>query len=405
MDARILIASNGVNEAESCRRLLEDKFENIVLSTDADSAVKDYEAAKPNVLILAFEELEAAERYYLGLYRLSEAIHTQVHRTIVLSTKNNVRDVYRLCCKEHFDDYVLFWPLTHDAPRLLMAVHHAVRALDDPNDVRTLQKKVETHIKRIATLESILDERLSDHASRADAATASVEKGEQQVGAAIESFESRLFEGEMAYAVEIKEPAVVRNELGKLKVEGVKESFRSISESVEAMHEWAGSLKQDLVPQLESVRSLTEISRAARPLVLIVDDDEFQHKILKQMLRDEDMDFVFASSGVEALAGLRKHRPDLILLDYEMPQFNGVEVLRRLKSSKKFGSIPIVMVTGISDREVVGEAVKAGVADFVVKPFERDVVISKIRRFLGASYSQPNDTRKPKAVTGVSVIK
>ncbi|MFT4583275.1 MAG: CheY-like chemotaxis protein [Gammaproteobacteria bacterium] len=383
MDARILIASNGTNETESCRNLLQDEFETIFLSTEADAAVEDFEAAKPNVLILAFEELEKAERYYLGLYRLCETVHIQIHRTIILCTKDNVRDIYRLCRKEHFDDYVLFWPLTHDAPRLAMAVHQAVRALDNPSDVHALRRKMAVHIERIAELEATVDREVTDYEAHADAAGESLRKGESQVGSAIDRFESSIFDGELANAVEIKEPSTLRNALGRLKAEGVQQSFRSISQSIEPMQRWAGSLKRDLGPQLESARSLIEISGSRRTLILVVDDDELQHKVLAAMLRDHSMELVFASSGVDGLAALRKYRPDLILMDYEMPQFNGLEVVLRLKSSEKFASIPIMMATGMSDRKIVAASVKAGAEDFIIKPFAREVLLTKMAKLLG----------------------
>ena len=398
MDTRILIASNGLNEAESCRKLLQGEFEEIHLSTAADKAVDDFEATKPNVLILAFESLEAAERYYLGLYRLSEIVHVQAHRTIILCSKDNVRDIYRLCCKEQFDDYVLFWPLTHDAPRLSMAVHHAVRALRQPDDSRALRREIATHIARVAELETILERGFAEHDSQTEAIGKSLVNGHAAVGEAVDRFENSMFEGELAGAVDIKEPTALRGEFGKLRENGVEDGFRPMRESVESMRLWAGSIKDELGPQLDSTRSLADLSARYRPLVLFVDDDKFQHKLLANMLRDENMDLEFAASGVSGLATLRKKRPDLILMDYEMPQFNGIEVVRRLKASAKFGSVPIIMITGKHDREVVGESMKAGADDFIVKPFKRDTLTAKMHRLLGSSGVAPQHDQRPKSV-------
>lgn len=127
--ARILVATDAVADADLVRELLSDEFENVIGSANPDRAILDFENHRPEVLILAFDGLEKAERYYLGLYRRSPLIHGLPHRTVILCNNADLRRVYELCKKEYFDDYVLFWPLNHDAPRLPMAVHHSLRQL------------------------------------------------------------------------------------------------------------------------------------------------------------------------------------------------------------------------------------------------------------------------------------
>lgn len=124
--ATILVASDNPSDAASVNDFLAQEFDQVVLSVDPDTAVEDFESHAPDVLVLAFSTLEDAERYYLGLYRLSATIHLQPHRTMVLCSTGNVRRAYQACRKESFDDYVQFWPMTNDAPRLLMSVHHAL---------------------------------------------------------------------------------------------------------------------------------------------------------------------------------------------------------------------------------------------------------------------------------------
>lgn len=71
----------------------------------------------------------------------------------------------------------------------------------------------------------------------------------------------------------------------------------------------------------------------------------------------------FATSGMEALATLRKRRPDLVLMDVGLPDINGVETTRRLKSVEQFAKIPVVVITGHSEKAVVVESLKASASD------------------------------------------
>lgn len=94
--ARILVATDVVGDSDLVRKLLRDEFDHVVGSTDPDRAIADFEKQRPEVLLLAFDGLEKAERYYLGLYRLSTLVHTLPHRTLILCNKDDLRRVYEL---------------------------------------------------------------------------------------------------------------------------------------------------------------------------------------------------------------------------------------------------------------------------------------------------------------------
>ena len=128
----LLVATDNVTDAALVKNLLEKelaKVAKLVVSTNPDAAAMDFERLRPDVLVLAFDNLEKAERYYLGLYRLCPMVQQHIHRTVILCNKDEVKRVYELCMKNYFDDYVLFWPMTYDMSRLAMAVHHALREL------------------------------------------------------------------------------------------------------------------------------------------------------------------------------------------------------------------------------------------------------------------------------------
>lgn len=127
--ARVLVASDNQGDAQQILHQLERDFEHVRASTDLDRAVPDFEDYRPDVLVLAFDTLEKAQQYYLGLYRLGKNLHAHRHRTVILCNKDEVRAVFELCKKEYFDDYVLYWPHTHDGPRLAMSIWMACREM------------------------------------------------------------------------------------------------------------------------------------------------------------------------------------------------------------------------------------------------------------------------------------
>jgi CheY-like chemotaxis protein len=118
--------------------------------------------------------------------------------------------------------------------------------------------------------------------------------------------------------------------------------------------------------------------------VLIVEDDGFQQKLIGRLISGLDIDVLFAGTGAEAIDQMWQHKPDIVLMDVGLPDTSGVEATRKIKSIGQFGHVPILMVTGHSERNIVVESLQAGAADFLVKPFDKNTLHEKLRQFLPA---------------------
>jgi two-component system, cell cycle response regulator DivK len=120
----------------------------------------------------------------------------------------------------------------------------------------------------------------------------------------------------------------------------------------------------------------------AKKKILVVDDTEFNRDLVVQLLED-DYDMVIAENGEEALTMSEQERPDLILMDLGMPVMDGWEATRRLKANDALKNIPVIAVTS---HAMVGdevEARKAGCDDYLPKPIDEDLLIKKIKNFIG----------------------
>ena len=106
------------------------------------------------------------------------------------------------------------------------------------------------------------------------------------------------------------------------------------------------------------------------PKLLIVDDEADVRDFAANFFRKRKIDVATASGGKEALAYLEQNTPDLVLLDVRMGEMTGIEVLRPLR--KKGNSVKIIMVTGVEDPDVVEEAGRLGVCNYVHKPLALD---------------------------------
>lgn len=380
-ERRILVVTEARSDADMIGKLLGAEFDHVQVSTVPGHFVSDFEHHRPHVLVLAFKSLQESERYYLGLYRRSQVIHTLAHRTVLLCAKEEVRKAYEQCRKGSFDDYVQFWPLAHDASRLPMSVHLALDMLALSQATAPLAK-LAAQARRISELEARLEGQIAQGSARAESASQSLEQARVQVGAALDRFTRKIIGGELSDALLVKDAEEVQREFGRLNSEEVQAPFDRALKAAEPIREWMGTLKAELSPQLEAARVMAGVAETVRPLVLVVEDDDYASGLLARIMDAERYEVTIATNGTAALAGLRNRRPDIVLMDFQLPDIDGVEVTRRLKAVPEYENIPVVMITGKSEKNVIVESLAAGAADFVVKPFEREILLKKVAKLL-----------------------
>jgi CheY-like chemotaxis protein len=380
VDTRILVASSDAADAEMVADLLHRDFDDIRVTFDPAKAVEDFESHSPQVLVLAFAELADAKQFYLGLYRLSTRIHAIVHRTVVLCDRRACRRAYELCCKQHFDDYVEFWPVTYDPSRLAMSVLLAARAVAAAVAQGPSRLELSRQAHRILELEGLLQEQSAVAGQRVEAVSQSLGKAESGIREAVDGISKAIFDSPgLTRALK----AALAGGLERLGSEGIRSHLQEVHASLAPVRQWFEFLNGEVAPRFGPVRELAESAQAVKPLLLLVDDDPFQRQLLRRMLNGLPLELIFASNGNEALTMLRSHRPDIVLMDVALPDINGVEVIRRIRIVPALARTPVIFITGNSTKLVVAESLHVGAEDFMAKPFSRTRLLASISRLLG----------------------
>ncbi len=123
--------------------------------------------------------------------------------------------------------------------------------------------------------------------------------------------------------------------------------------------------------------------------LLLAEDDEFSRDMLVRRLERHGFEMIAAADGREALAAARQHRPDLILMDLDMPVMDGHAAMHALRGDPRTFRIPIIVLTAHTSPEDVAEAVSAGCQAFEVKPVVVRRLIDRIAEVLGGSEEKP----------------
>jgi len=140
--------------------------------------------------------------------------------------------------------------------------------------------------------------------------------------------------------------------------------------------------------------SQTPKRTSERPRVLVVDDEDDIRKMLARVLEQKGYEVIQATKGLEALELVRDQVPDVILLDAMLPEVHGFDICRRIKGSKRYGHIPIIMVSAIYRGWRVAEDLKSsyGVEAFLEKPFKIGDILKLVAAALEGAKVEPAGT-------------
>jgi two-component system, OmpR family, alkaline phosphatase synthesis response regulator PhoP len=116
--------------------------------------------------------------------------------------------------------------------------------------------------------------------------------------------------------------------------------------------------------------------------VLIVDDNIQNVELLQAYLEDLPVQCFIANDGMEAMAGVQQHQPDLILLDIMMPKMSGFEVCKKLKKDPATRDIPIIMITALNEISDIERSVECGTDDFLTKPVNKLELLTRVKSLL-----------------------
>ena len=114
---------------------------------------------------------------------------------------------------------------------------------------------------------------------------------------------------------------------------------------------------------------------------LVVDDSRAIRTILSKTLKELGFEVCEAANGKEALEVIEAEKTalTLILLDWNMPEMNGLDLLKRLRENPKLSSLVVVMVTAETELDHIAEALEAGANEYVMKPFTKDIIVGKLQ--------------------------
>ena len=159
-----------------------------------------------------------------------------------------------------------------------------------------------------------------------------------------------------------------------------------------ALHEGRAAFSEAASWPAQATRRLESIASQARALasglaqqgatVMVVEDDPLQRDLIAAALNGSGFDLWMLSDGASLVGAIRSRKPDMILMDINLPDLSGVALTRMAQALPRLAGVPILMLTADSSRDALAKSIEAGAVGYIVKPFTRATLLKNIGRFL-----------------------
>jgi CheY-like chemotaxis protein len=378
-ERQILIVSDDAEEVRVVRELLQRDFSNLMSADSEEAGLHLFQEKLPAVLILVFQEMVKSERFYLMLYRQCETIREIPHQTLLLCKSNESEAAFSLCRNKTFDDYLINRPM-HDPYRLRLAVHQALLRQSGHTASASVHRQLSHIGSDLRHLDTFVSKALEGGQAHHTESINAFREFASRLTRELDQFERHVNNAARGGAAKAIESSGLRKQFDELRRDHVEPAARQVEVKLHDAQQWAKQFDQDYREHVVKVTS--HDFPPAPPEVMLVDDDEIYREMLGCMLEEAGLRLTLADSGETALDEMRKRRPDIVLLDYNMPVLDGAETLERMKADPVLREIPVIMLSSTCTREIMLEVSRSGAASFIVKPSNRPTILARINSLL-----------------------
>jgi CheY-like chemotaxis protein len=297
----------------------------------------------------------------------------------LLCKSNESEAAFSLCRNGTLDDYLVNRPM-HDPYRLRLAVLHAQVRYAKRSQSVSLNRQLSHIGSDLRHLDSFVNKTLSSGQANHAESLQSFRDFASRFTQELDQFAVRMSDSLTADSTKLMGYDGLCEQFDKLRNERIVPDARQVENQLQKSQQWINQFEDGLHEQLDQLGK--QEFPLPQPEILLVDDDDFYREMLGTMLEEVGFRVSMADGGEVALAAMHKRRPHVVLLDYQMPGLDGMATLKKIHADPNLRQVPVLLLTGVSDRETVREVIANGAAGYIVKPSNRPTILAKIRNLL-----------------------
>lgn len=363
---RILLVVETAEEAKDVNHILRKHFSKMMTTVFKHEAVYKFVEVNPDLLLISCNETSSSQEVIEQIQKA--VLPKRMPYSLLLCRTVESQEAYVMMQNGIVDNFVADRPL-YDPYGVIGAVEFG---LNDIEKFRALNSELRRLNGCITDVFESGDEQLKSSVQSSASVLRSISENLETLA---DDFQKA---GRPDGSLDAK---YVSDSLESFKNESLKSSRNALDDQLRQQAAWLNSSRSAYSERFDDLN--LPLCEPERVHVLLIDDDDFFREALTTMLEETNITVTGVEGASAAIQAVHEFVPDVILLDYEMPELDGIEVLGQLKSDAKTRKIPVIMLTGFNSREIVKSSILAGASDFVVKPGTQDVLREKIQRCTG----------------------
>lgn len=345
------------------------KYADFKTVSNVDDASKVCDAEKPHIIFIGTKKLLDSEHIYLNLLRRVKDF--EFHRAVIMVQAAESKKAFQLCQDKVFSDYIITNPL-YDTEIFNTAIMRSIEILEDNDalehlhDIEKTLRKMQFANDRNQQVERSLQKKARSIQKQLTQTINENVKGLN--GQISEDIKAGNFSGIQSKISGFN--SSVNNTLSASNI-GMEQMISEWETELSVIH---NDLNEGLLGSIKTI--------GIQRKILVVEDDSFYYGVLENILSSVGYKVKVAPSGKLALELVKTYEPDLILLDWNLPDLKGSHVLKTIKNEIKTCHIPVIILTGHSHPEIVKDSMSNGASSFIVKPSEKQYILSKVEEAL-----------------------
>jgi CheY-like chemotaxis protein len=380
---RILVAGDSEEELQAIQRLLnEDGFVTIVNTQEAE-AIEIFRLKKPVVVILTYFDADQAERFYTKLHRSCKEIDAIPHRTLLLCRGVQAQRGFQLCLDGVMDDYVVSRPLI-DPYHLRLSVYQALNNCSAYEELKFLREKTGDAGCELDNMDSYATDAFSAGTVQDNDAIQAFAQSASKLTGEFNALGEKFVKGAGGSPpLKTLPDEQLRQVFDAFMRESLNLMLQTWKKQLESVAQWRQGFETSYQDRMNPLRSICATRFQNKPLVMVAEKNPQERLALRALLEEDAGCRVVEAENVgQALGLLKAERPNLIFMDLMSPGMGGLEMLKRIKENPFWRVIPLIVITGVSDKEIVKECIRLGALDFIVKPSNKNIILQKIENHL-----------------------
>jgi len=372
---------------------LNECFESIEPILIGKNAVSKLEEFQPHIIIFFCHKVSSAEAFYLTVHRTCNGFSSWMHESIILCAREEAKKCYQLCIDNVFNDFCLFKPV-YEPFSLRLTVTQAIERRKAHLERAGQRNEFKSIDQEFKSIEKELDKTVNKIESISKKDWQMAPFFTRFIKQKVDGFQQSIINDPQENGIEVVNENKIKDSFDRLKSdvtssEDIKSQEEIQNDAVLAVQDELAKIVADISTQRrqlgETSTSLKEACELDKTHILLIDNDIKSIKMIREALKSDSYVLTIVADPQQGRDVLNKLSIDVILVDTQPSDMQGAKFLQDIQSSKLHGHIPVIIISRANGKQSVQHGLRLGASDYIIKPFEKQLIEKRISRLLEAS--------------------